>query len=178
MAYQARDTGRTSDAVQLMDVAVAEAKATPAVVQAIMWGRAGNAYAKAGNAQAARKALNDASRQLARANDGDTPSWAYWFDETSITCMAGIALFDLGDYAGATRELTTYLQARGAAMPRDRAIDLGRLATAQLRTGNLEAGCESGRQAGTDSPYFGCKLREVPSHDDNAHHAVELAGRR
>jgi len=32
-------------------------------------------------------------------------------------------------------------------MPRDRALDLGRLATAQLRTGNLEAGCESGRQA-------------------------------
>jgi hypothetical protein len=24
--------------------------------------------------------------------------------------MTGIALFDLGDYAGATRELTTYLQ--------------------------------------------------------------------
>jgi hypothetical protein len=32
-------------------------------------------------------------------------------------------------------------------MPRDSAINLGRLATAQLRTGNLEAGCESGRQA-------------------------------
>lgn len=32
-------------------------------------------------------------------------------------------------------------------MPRDRAIDLGHLAMAQLRIGNLEAGCESGRQA-------------------------------
>jgi hypothetical protein len=39
------------------------------------------------------------------------------------------------------------VQATGAAYPRDRAKWLGRLATAQLRSGNLEAGCESGRQA-------------------------------
>jgi transcriptional regulator with XRE-family HTH domain len=100
MGYQARTTGRTSDAVQLMDVAVAEAKATPTVVQAITWARAGQASAKAGNAQAARKALSDASRQLAHATDGDAPSWAYWFDETALTSMVGTALFDLGDYAG------------------------------------------------------------------------------
>jgi hypothetical protein len=31
-----------------MDVAVAEAKAAPAVVQAMMWGQAGRTYAKAG----------------------------------------------------------------------------------------------------------------------------------
>ena len=147
MGLQAYWTGRTSDAIQLMDVAVAEAKAAPAVVQAMACSRAGLASAKAGNAQAARAALNDASRQLACATDGDAPSWAYWFDETVITRTAGWALFDLGDYSGATRELTTAVQALGAAYPRDRAIDLGRLAMAQLRTGNLEAGCESGRQA-------------------------------
>jgi len=118
IGLQAYSTGRTSDAIQLMDVAVAEAKAAPTVVQAISWARAGRAYARAGNAQAAHKALNDASRQLARTTDGDTPSWAYWFDETRITKQVGAALFDLEDYAGATRELTTAVQATGAAYPR------------------------------------------------------------
>jgi tetratricopeptide (TPR) repeat protein len=147
MGIQAYSTSRTSDATQLMDVAVTEAKAAPAVVQAMTWARAGRAYAKAGNAQAARQALNDASRHLARATDGDTPSWAYWVDETRITKQVGSALFDLGDYSGATRELTTAVQASGDSYPRDRATWLGRIATAQLRTGNVEAGCESGRKA-------------------------------
>jgi hypothetical protein len=61
--------------------------------------RAGLASAKTGNAQAARKALNDASRQLAHATDGDIPSWAYWFDEACITSMVGEALFDIEDYS-------------------------------------------------------------------------------
>jgi hypothetical protein len=100
MGMQAYSTGRLSEATQLMDVAVTEAKATPAVVQAMAWMRAGRAHAMAGNAQAARQALNDANRSLGRAVDGDTPTWAYWVDQSTITAMTGTALFDLGTIQG------------------------------------------------------------------------------
>ena len=147
MGIQAYSMGRTSDAVQLMDVAVAEANAAPAVIQAMAWARAGRAYAKVGNSVAARKALDDAFKQLARVADGDTPSWAYWVDQARLTAQVGRALFDLGDYLAATRELLTAVHASGDSYPRDRATWLGRIATAQLRTGHLEEGCASGRKA-------------------------------
>jgi transcriptional regulator with XRE-family HTH domain len=147
MGIQAYSTGRISDATQLMAVAVAEARATPVVVRAMALARAGRAYAKAGNAQAARQALNDANKNLSHAIDGDTPAWAYWVDQTRITAQTGRALFDLGDYPGAMRELAAALGASGDSYPRDRAKWLGQIATAQLRTGNIEASCESGRKA-------------------------------
>jgi tetratricopeptide (TPR) repeat protein len=147
MGVQAYSTGHVSDATQLMDVAVTEAKTSPAVVRAMTSARAGRAYAKAGNAQAARGALTEANVHLSRAVNGDSPPWAYWVDQTRITAQVGRALFDLGDYAGATRELADALHASGASYPRDRATWLGRIAMAQVRTGDLEAGCESGRKA-------------------------------
>jgi transcriptional regulator with XRE-family HTH domain len=147
MGVQALWAGRISDATQLMNVAVTEARATPAVVQAMASARAGRAHAKAGNAPATRQALNDADRSLSLAVDGDTPTWAYWIDQTRITEWAGQSLFDLGDYPAATRELAAALEAYGDSYPRDRASLLGQIATAQLRTGNIEAGCESGRTA-------------------------------
>lgn len=147
MGKHAYSTGRNSEATQLMEAAVTEAKATPAVVQAMAWARAGRAHAIAGNGQAARKALHDADRYLGRAVDGDTPAWAYWVDQTRIATQVGQALFDLGDYPGAVRELATALDVIGDSYPRDRAKWLGRIATAQLRTGNVEAGCEAGRKA-------------------------------
>jgi tetratricopeptide (TPR) repeat protein len=147
MGMQAHYAGRLSDATQLMDVAVTEARATPVAVQAMVLGFAGQAHAKAGNAPAARQALNDANRSLGRAVNGDTPTWAYWVNQAQITAQAGRALFSLGDYPGATRELAAALEAGGDSNPRQRAKWLGIIATAQLRTGNLEAGCESGRKA-------------------------------
>jgi hypothetical protein len=147
MGIQAYSAGRIPDTTQLMDVAVTEARATPGVVQAIAWARAGRARAKAGNASAARQALDVANRSLGRAVDGDAPAWAYWVDQTLITGVVGLSLFDLGDYPGATRELAAALESYGDAYPRDRAEWLGTIATARLRTGNIEAGCESGRTA-------------------------------
>jgi len=147
MGDLASETGRLSDATQLMDVAVTEARATPATVQALVLAAAGRAHAKAGNAPAARQALNDANSSLGRAVDGDAPAWAYWVDQTRITAWTGRALFSLGDYPGATRELAAALEALGDSYPRTSAKWLGTTAAAQLRSGNVEAGCEFGRRA-------------------------------
>jgi hypothetical protein len=148
MGIQAYYTGRLKDATQLMDVATTAARSkSPAIVQAMAWARTGCAHANVGEPVIARKSLTKANRLLGRAVHGDAPGWSYWVDETRITAHLGCVLFDLGDYQGAGRELTTAVRSYGDAFPRDRATWLGRVATAQLRTGKLDEGCGSGRQA-------------------------------
>jgi hypothetical protein len=67
LGVQAYSTGRLSDSVQLMDVATAESRKTPAIVQAMTWARAGRAHAKVGDTSAARTALETATRLLGRS---------------------------------------------------------------------------------------------------------------
>jgi tetratricopeptide (TPR) repeat protein len=147
LGIQAYSTGRTGDAVQLMDVATSESRQkTPPIIQAMTWARGGRAYAKIGDAATARGALSKSSTLLDRARDGDTPTWAYWVDGTRLSAQLGRALFDLGDYPRAERELTAAVQACGSSYPRDRATWLGRIAIAQIRIGNIDEGCGSGRR--------------------------------
>jgi tetratricopeptide (TPR) repeat protein len=146
LGIQAYSTGRLADSVQLMEAATAESRKTPAIVQAMTWARAGRAYAKVGDNATARAALDASSKFLGKAVNGDTPAWAYWVDETRLRAQIGRALFDLGDYGPAERDLTSAVAACGDNYPRDRATWQGRIAIAQLRTGKLEEACESGRQ--------------------------------
>jgi tetratricopeptide (TPR) repeat protein len=146
LGIQAYSTGRLNDSVQLMEVATAESRKTPAIVQAMTWARAGRAYAKVGDKATARSALETATRLLGQAVNGDTPSWAYWVDETRLQAQIGRALFDLDDFHAAERDLTSAVAGCGDKYPRDRATWQGRIAIAQLRTGNLDEACASGRQ--------------------------------
>jgi transcriptional regulator with XRE-family HTH domain len=146
LGIQTYSTGRLGDSVQLMDVATAESRKAPAIVQAMAWARAGRAYAKVGDATTARSSLEAAMKFLGNSIDGDTPSWAYWVDETRIKAQIGRALFDLGDFDAAVRDLTAAVVECGLKYPRDRATWQGRIAIAQLRTGQLDQACLSGRQ--------------------------------
>jgi transcriptional regulator with XRE-family HTH domain len=146
LGIQAYSTGRLNDSVQLMDVATAESRKAPAIVQSMTWARAGRAYAKVGDTSAARNALETATRFLGRSVNGDTPAWAYWVDETRLKAQIGRALFDLGDFGAAERDLSAAVVECGEKYPRDRATWQGRIAIAQLRTGNLDGACLSGRQ--------------------------------
>jgi tetratricopeptide (TPR) repeat protein len=146
LGIQAYTTGRLGDSVQLIEVATAESRKTPAIVQAMIWARAGRAYAKVGDTSTARNALETATTFLGRSVDGDTPSWAYWVDETRLKAQIGRALFDLGDFGTAERDLTAAVAECGEKYPRDRATWQGRVAIAQLRTGKLDEACLSGRQ--------------------------------
>lgn len=146
LGIQAYSTGRLTDSVQLMDAATVESRKTPAIVQSMTWARAGRAYAKVGDKTAARAALDTASKLLGQTIDGDTPPWAYWVDEMRLTAQIGRALFDLGDYEAANRDLTSAVVACEDKYPRDRATWQGRIAISELRTGNLEQACASARQ--------------------------------
>lgn len=146
LGIQAYSTGRLGDSIQLMDVATAESRRTPAIVQAMTWARAGRAYAKIRDTATARKALETATRFLGRSVDGDTPPWAYWVDETRLKAQIGRALFDLGEFGTAERDLTAAAVECGEKYPRDRATWQGRIAIAQLRSGKLDEACLSGRQ--------------------------------
>jgi tetratricopeptide (TPR) repeat protein len=146
LGIQAYSTGHLADSIQLMDAATAESRKTPAIVQAMTWARAGRAYAKTGDKTTARAALDASSKFLGKAVNGDTPAWAYWVDETRLMAQIGRALFDLGDYGVAERDLASAVAACGDSYPRDRATWQGRIAIAQIRTGKLEEACESGRQ--------------------------------
>lgn len=146
LGIQAYSTGRLADSVQLMDVATAESRKAPAIVQAMTWARAGRAYAKVGDKAAARTALATSWNFLGQAADGDTPAWAYWVDEMRLQAQTGRALFDMGEYVPAERDLASAVTACGEDYPRDRATWQGRIAILQLRTGKLEEACESGRR--------------------------------
>jgi transcriptional regulator with XRE-family HTH domain len=146
LGTQAYAVGRLHDSVHIMDVATAESHKTPAIVQAMTWARSARAYAKLGERNAAWEQLDKSSGFLSRAIQGDTPPWAYWVDQTRLTAQIGRALFDLGDYRGAERDLSAAVAACEGKYPRDRATWQGRIAIAQLRTGKLEEACASGRQ--------------------------------
>lgn len=147
LGVQAYATGRISDSVQLMEVATAESRKTPAIVQAMTWARAGRAYAKIGDPAKARNALDSATRFLGRSVEGDTPTWAYWVNETRLKAQTGRAFFDLGDFRAAERDLTAAVAECGERYPRDRATWHGRIAISRLRAGKLDEACLSGRQA-------------------------------
>lgn len=146
LGIQAYTVGRLRDSMQLMDVATAESRKTPAIVQAMTWARSARAYAKLGEQNTAREALDKSSDLLGRSIQGDTPPWAYWVDQTRLTAQIGRALFDLGEYAKAERDLTTAAAECGDKYPRDRATWQGRIAISKLRTGKLEEACTAGQQ--------------------------------
>lgn len=148
LGIHAYATNRLHDALQLMEAATAESKSkTPEVVQAMAWARAGRAYAKLGDSTAARHALTASNRLMNRAMSGDAPAWSYWVDESRMAAQTGRALCDLGDHKDGRREITAVIRSWGNAYPRDRAKLHGYLATSHLRTGDVDAACESGRRA-------------------------------
>lgn len=145
LGMRAVETDRLRDATQLMDAATTEARSkTPQVVQAIASTYAGRAYAKASDGATARRALANSSAILGRATNGDAPTWSSWFDESWIAAETGRALCDLGDHKNGQKEITTAIRSWDDAYPRDRVACLGVLAVSQLRTGDVDAACDSG----------------------------------
>ena len=84
---------------------------------------------------------------MGRATGGDAPAWSYWVDESRMAAQTGRALCDLGDHKSGQKEITAVIQSWGSAYPRDRAKLHGYLAISHLRTGDVDAACESGRRA-------------------------------
>jgi hypothetical protein len=135
--YALIDVDRTTEAVTLMRHArqVAGTR-VPAVVQSWLWAAEAEALASAGDEQAARTALDEASRRLPTAADSDLPYIV--LDETHLHRWRGHCLARLGA-AEAIDELTTALATLDPTFTRAAAALYCDLAVAHTERGEHDA---------------------------------------
>ena len=107
------------------------------------------AHARAGDAVACGRALNAAEAHLERARPGDPdPEWIDFFTWDRLCADGAECYRDLG-VPDRTRYFTAQALAgmRGEAFQRSHGLRLAVGAQAELRAGEVEAACASGRQA-------------------------------
>ncbi|GLZ42807.1 XRE family transcriptional regulator [Actinokineospora sp. NBRC 105648] len=134
---------------QLGHAAAQDADSTHAV--ALMHINSAWAYSEMGKTHHVATLVARASEELERAC-GDAPSWLTFMGHTEIQGIAGVCYAALSardrTYADTALEhASTSLRARAATDTRRRAFDLIGIATAQLRAGDPDAGCQSAHQA-------------------------------
>ncbi|MCC2275976.1 helix-turn-helix domain-containing protein [Streptomyces sp. ET3-23] len=88
LAYQWSNTGREREGVALANAALAEAgpRAHPRA-QAVFFDRLAWAHTRAGEAQPAMHALEQAHEALVNVEAEEAPSWAYWVCEDELRVM-------------------------------------------------------------------------------------------
>ncbi|MGH4022349.1 MAG: hypothetical protein ACRDT0_24565, partial [Pseudonocardiaceae bacterium] len=144
MSLQAMRTGHDQDAVNLIDSAHEQLgrNATPRL-RALLAGRKALAHARAGEAAACGRALNDAERLLDAASPGTwEPDWLYYFDDADPAGQAGACWMDLRQPARARPLLDTALRTIDPSFVRDRTVLHGQSADVYLQDGELDLACE------------------------------------
>jgi transcriptional regulator with XRE-family HTH domain len=143
MSHQATVTGHHQEAVALLDAAEQQIKrsATPRAKARFASGKA-HAYAKAGDARACGRALNDAEHWLDRATPGtEEPDWLYYFNEAELAYTAAACWVDLQHPANARPLIDAALTGVQPDYVRDRAVFHVSSAEAHLHAGDLEPAC-------------------------------------
>jgi tetratricopeptide (TPR) repeat protein len=149
MSYQAVTAGEAPAAIALSESACEGAKqvASPRVT-AMLAARQARAYALAGNRQACSSALGRAQAAMSNAGDvASEPGWIYYFDGAELAAQAGACRLMLGQYEAAKKELDHALRIQEPTYTRDRTIYHLRLASTQLKLGDLEHACQLGTDA-------------------------------
>jgi hypothetical protein len=149
MSYQATTAGDASDAIALSERASQGATrwASPRVV-ALLEARQARAYAMAGEKRACSAALGRAEEAISRCSVEITePGWIYYFDEAELAAQAGACRLVLGQYEIANDQLAHALKLQDPAFARDRTIYYLRLASTQLKLGDLEHAYSLGKDA-------------------------------
>src|SRR6266498_5308694 len=91
------DLRRPTDAVTYADAGVEEAQRSGSRrLTAALLLRSARANGQAGDGDAARKRIDAAREELARADRGEDPPFIYWFDEPELDAQAGKAFVFLG----------------------------------------------------------------------------------
>ncbi|MCU1680235.1 MAG: DNA-binding family transcriptional regulator [Amycolatopsis sp.] len=149
MSFQATLTGHHQEAVTLIDTAEDQTKhaATPRL-RAMLASRKARAYAKAGDAAACGRALNEAERRLDVTTPGTVePDWIYFFDEAELAAQAAACWVDLDQPAKARPLIDNALSSMNPLYVRDRTIYHVRSAEAHLHAADLELACGELRTA-------------------------------
>ena len=109
--------------------------------------RQARGHAAAGEGEAARRALGEASELCARGRGEDDPHWLYWMNEGEIHGQSGSAHLALGNTARAVESFGHAIQADRAGERRTHGLFLSRAAQAHARAGDLDAACATGEEA-------------------------------
>lgn len=144
MSHQATVTGHHQEAIALLDAADQQIKssATARAKARFASGKA-HAYAKAGDALACGRALNEAERWLDKAKPGTEESdWLYYFNEAELAYTAASCWIDLHQPARARPLIDDALESVQTDYVRDRAVFHVSSAEAHLHADNLEPACD------------------------------------
>jgi hypothetical protein len=166
LSLQAVFTGRCADALAAVEAADRVAVSGTRRTRAMLATRRARAHAGLRDADACRRALDDATALLdGAAEDGGRgePSWLYWFDEAELIAQEGTALLHLDRPLEAAPVLERALAAQAPAYVRDRALYSARAASARHRCGDpdgarLLAGQAARLAAPCDSPRLTAAL--------------------
>lgn len=143
MSFQAMLISHPQDAVALIEGAQQRLRhhTTPRL-DALLASRKARAYAKAGDARACGRALNDAERSLEiAATDAGDPDWLYYFDEAELAAQAGACWVDLRRPTRARPLIDNALHGIDPNCVRDRTIYHVRSAEAWFQDNELEFAC-------------------------------------
>jgi hypothetical protein len=139
LAYQHANRGRERDGVDLARRALDEAgPEAPARVRALFLDRLAWACARAGDVQAAIRALGDAHEALS-SDDGDAPQWAYWVSQDELDVMDARVLAEIHRPLRAVPLLSKVLDRYDATHAREIALYLSWLAVAYADANEPEA---------------------------------------
>ncbi|WP_433730160.1 helix-turn-helix domain-containing protein [Nocardia sp. CA-129566] len=141
LSYMVANTGDPRDAALLARTALRGASAdAPPVVRALLGERIAWAAAKSGDADAARRALDNVDDEYDRRCPRDAePDWTYWLDRDEIDVMRARCAVELGDAAAAEALLFPVVERYPAERRREAALYRSWLAEAYARTGEFDA---------------------------------------
>lgn len=131
LAYQRTNIGDVTSGIAMASGAVELAGEAPGKARALSWDRAAWAHAKAGDAQAAMRALGEAGDALSEHDaSGDEPAYVYWVNAGELEVMEARVYTELHRPLRAVPLLRKVLAAYDATHVREVALYLSWLAVA------------------------------------------------
>ncbi len=146
MSLQATYENNPREAVRLACAAQDAARGTDraCLVMAMLHMREAFAHATLRDERSCQHAIDKACEYFEMsATEGQPPDWVRYFDRTKLTVDTGIAFAQLGKYRRAEPLIADALRRERHEQRRGRAFHAVWLASTQLRSGSLEAACET-----------------------------------
>ncbi|MER8231097.1 transcriptional regulator [Streptomyces sp. NPDC094049] len=141
MGIHVSDDGDTAARVRLIDTAIGNAPAAlPPAVASYLHLHQAEALSRDARHEAAGKSLDRAHHLWEAHREGDRPDWLGWYGEAQLKSTEGKILLRAGYPERATGALAVAVD---RAVPRDRAVRSGRLATARLAARDLDGALEA-----------------------------------
>jgi len=147
LAYQTTNIGDPNEGVTLAYAAVeAAGPHAPARARALAWDRVAWAHVRAGEAEAAMRALGEAEAALGEGGDEEEPAYLYWVNAHELQIMEARAYTELRRPLRAVPLLTDVLGRYDATHARELALYLSWLAVALVDANEPgEAACAASR---------------------------------